>query len=186
MTELIELLQETAGRTGLRCRHARRLAALDRRMVPQPQRRQAEHDPLSGRGAGVERRHRRPGPDDDADASRRSPAIIAAGEVKLLAIDFDRRGCRTIPTFRPCRKPFRASRRRAGPSWSRRRARPPRSCKRSTPTCAPCWRAPSSSGRFEELGNYTRPMTPQELADFVRDERDIMAADRQADRHAAQ
>jgi tripartite-type tricarboxylate transporter receptor subunit TctC len=26
--------------------------------------------------------------------------------------------------------------------------------------------------KFEELGNYTRPMTPQELADFVRSERD--------------
>ena len=27
--------------------------------------------------------------------------------------------------------------------------------------------------KIEELGNYTRPMTPQELADFVRDERDM-------------
>jgi tripartite-type tricarboxylate transporter receptor subunit TctC len=27
--------------------------------------------------------------------------------------------------------------------------------------------------KFEELGNYTRPMTSQELSDFVRSERDI-------------
>jgi tripartite-type tricarboxylate transporter receptor subunit TctC len=27
--------------------------------------------------------------------------------------------------------------------------------------------------KFEELGNYTRPMSPQELSDFVRMEREI-------------
>ena len=38
--------------------------------------------------------------------------------------------------------------------------------------------------KIEELGNYTRPMTPQELAEFVRERAQDVGADRQANRPA--
>ena len=47
------------------------------------------------------------------------------------------------------------------------------SCRRSTPICARRWPRPEVVRKIEELGNYTRPDEPKELADFVREERDI-------------
>jgi tripartite-type tricarboxylate transporter receptor subunit TctC len=44
---------------------------------------------------------------------------------------------------------------------------------------------PEVKAKFQALGNYTRPMTPQDLAEFVHAERDIWRSIVQQVGHAA-
>ena len=99
--------------------------------------------------------------------------IVAAGEVKLLAMTSTARlpNYPDTPTVAETVPGFTSS------GWSilvAPKGTPPRRCAKDQRRSAHgAGASRSSSRRFEELGNYTRPMTPQELADFVRSERDI-------------
>ncbi len=98
--------------------------------------------------------------------------IIAAGEVQLLAIASDKRlpNYPDIPTIGETIPGFTSS------GWSilvAPQGTPSAIVQKINADLRTVLARPEIVKKLEELGNYTRPMTPQELADFVRDEREI-------------
>jgi tripartite-type tricarboxylate transporter receptor subunit TctC len=98
--------------------------------------------------------------------------IIAAGEVKLLAIASNARlpNYPSTPTVSETVPGFTSS------GWSilvAPHGTPPEVVKKINADLRTVLARPEVIKKIEELGNYTRPMTPQELADFVREERKI-------------
>ena len=147
MAELIDRAKKRAGRPRRRRRHPRRPAAHDGgvrsrarsgvklNMIHYPGAAQSSNDVIAGRVPMM------------MQTIAPVAGIVAAGEVKLLAIASDKRlpNYPDIPTVggNHCR----ALPRPAGRSWWRRRARRLRSCRRSTPTSAPRWQIRRSSRR---------------------------------------
>jgi tripartite-type tricarboxylate transporter receptor subunit TctC len=98
--------------------------------------------------------------------------IVAAGEVKLLAITSVARlpNYPDTPTVAETIPGFMSS------GWSilvAPKGTPPDVVKKINGDLRTVLARPELIKKIEELGNYTRPMTPQELANFVREERDI-------------
>ena len=98
--------------------------------------------------------------------------IVAAGEVKLLAIASEKRlsNYPHIPTISETLPGFTSS------GWSilvAPKGTPPAVVQKINADLRTTLSRPEVVRRLEELGNYTRPMTPQQLADFVRDERKL-------------
>jgi tripartite-type tricarboxylate transporter receptor subunit TctC len=97
--------------------------------------------------------------------------IIAAGEVKLLAITSVARlpNYPDTPTVSETIPGFTSS------GWSilvAPKGTPAEVVQKINDDLRAVLARPELVKKFEELGNYTRPMTPQELADFVRSERE--------------
>ena len=98
--------------------------------------------------------------------------IVAAGEVKLLAITSTARlpNYPDTPTVSETIPGFTSS------GWSilvAPQGTPPDVVQKINGDLRTVLARPELIKKIEELGNYTRPMTPQELADFVRNEREI-------------
>jgi tripartite-type tricarboxylate transporter receptor subunit TctC len=98
--------------------------------------------------------------------------IIAAGEVKLLAITSVARlpNYPNTPTVAETIPGFTSS------GWSilvAPKGTPPDVVQKINNDLRAVLARPELVKKIEELGNYTRPMTPKELADFVREERQI-------------
>ena len=98
--------------------------------------------------------------------------IVAAGEVRLLAITSVARlpNYPDTPTVAETIPGFMSS------GWSilvAPKGTPPDVVKKINGDLRTVLARPELIKKIEELGNYTRPMTPQELANFVREERDI-------------
>ena len=98
--------------------------------------------------------------------------IIAAGEVKLLAVTSIARlpNYPNTPTIAETIPDFTSS------GWSilvAPKGTPPDVVKKINGDLRTTLARPDVIKKFEELGNYTRPMTPPQLADFVRTEREI-------------
>ena len=98
--------------------------------------------------------------------------VISAGEASCWRSPRNR-GCRTITNTPTVAETFRASPPRAGRSWSRRRARPLTSSRKINRDLRAALARPDIIRKIEQQGNYTRPMSPQQLAEFVRSERAI-------------
>jgi tripartite-type tricarboxylate transporter receptor subunit TctC len=98
--------------------------------------------------------------------------IVAAGEVKLLAVTSTARlrNYPDTPTVAETIPGFESS------GWSilvAPKGTPPEVVRKINEDLRTVLARPEVIKKFEELGNYTRPMTPQELADFVRNEREV-------------
>jgi len=98
--------------------------------------------------------------------------IIAAGEVKLLAVTSTGRlrNYPDTPTVAETVPGFTSS------GWSilvAPKGTPAKLVQKINTDLRTVLARPEVVRKIEELGNYTRPMTPKELADFVREERDI-------------
>jgi tripartite-type tricarboxylate transporter receptor subunit TctC len=98
--------------------------------------------------------------------------IVAAGEVKLLAIASEKRlpNYPDIPTVSETLPGFTSS------GWSilvAPQGTPPVIVQKINAALRTVLGRPEVVRKIEDLGNYTRPMTPQQLADFVRDERKL-------------
>ena len=98
--------------------------------------------------------------------------IIAAGEVKLLAVTSTARlrNHPDTPTVAETIPGFTSS------GWSilvAPKGTPPDIVQKINTDLRAVLARPEVVRKIEELGNYTRPMTPKELADFVREEREI-------------
>ena len=98
--------------------------------------------------------------------------IIAAGEVKLLAVTSTGRlrNYPDTPTVAETVPGFTSS------GWSilvAPKGTPAKVVQKINTDLRTVLARPEVVRKIEELGNYTRPMTPKELADFVREERDI-------------
>ena len=98
--------------------------------------------------------------------------IVAAGEVKLLAIASEKRlpNYPDIPTVSETLPGFTSS------GWSilvAPQGTPAAIVQKINADLRTVLGRPEVVRKIEELGNYTRPMTPQQLADFVRDERKL-------------
>jgi tripartite-type tricarboxylate transporter receptor subunit TctC len=96
--------------------------------------------------------------------------IIAAGEVQLLAIASDKRlpNYPDIPTIGETIPGFTSS------GWSilvAPQGTPPAIVQKINADLRTALENPQVVRKLADLGNYTRPMTPQQLAEFVRDER---------------
>jgi tripartite-type tricarboxylate transporter receptor subunit TctC len=168
--ELVALSQKQPG--GLdSVAGTRGTSAPDRGMVPQAQRRQPQHDSLSRPRAGAERRHHRSGPGDDADhpAGRRRHRLgrdQASGDrIRRQAPELsryaDHRGKRSRLYLL---------------GWSilvAPHGTPPAVVQKINDDLRTALARPALIRKFEELGNYTRPMSPQQLSDFVRNEREL-------------
>ena len=97
---------------------------------------------------------------------------IAAGEVKLLAVTSTGRlrNYPDTPTVAETVPGFTSS------GWSilvAPKGTPAKVVQKINTDLRTVLARPEVVRKIEELGNYTRPMTPKELADFVREERDI-------------
>jgi len=97
---------------------------------------------------------------------------IAAGEVKLLAVTSTGRlrNYPDTPTVAETVPGFTSS------GWSilvAPKGTPAKLVQKINTDLRTVLARPEVVRKIEELGNYTRPMTPKELADFVREERDI-------------
>ena len=97
--------------------------------------------------------------------------IIAAGEVKLLAVTSTARlrNHPDTPTVAETIPGFTSS------GWSilvAPKGTPPDIVQKINTDLRAVLARPEVVRKIEELGNYTRPMTPNELADFVREERE--------------
>ena len=135
-------LQKDAGRPEHRCRHARWTATFDRGIVQAAQRRQSQHDPLSGNRGVSGRRHQRPRAGDVSDATAgRWRRCLWRGQITRRRV--------AEAVAEPSRS---ADRRRNGsrfhlfrlvdPGGAARHAQH-RSCKKSTPICGRLWRSRS-------------------------------------------
>ena len=98
--------------------------------------------------------------------------IIAAGEVKLLAVTSTARlrNHPDTPTVAETIPGFTSS------GWSilvAPKGTPSDVVQKINTDLRAVLARPEVVRKIEELGNYTRPMTPKELADFVREEREI-------------
>ena len=98
--------------------------------------------------------------------------VVAGGEVKLLGIAATSRlpNYPNTPLVSDTVSGFTSS------GWSilvAPRGTPPAIVRKINDDLRTALARPEVIKKFEELGNYTRPMTPQELSDFVRSERDI-------------
>jgi tripartite-type tricarboxylate transporter receptor subunit TctC len=98
--------------------------------------------------------------------------IVAAGEVKLLAVTSTARlpNYPDTPTVAETIPDFTSS------GWSilvAPKGTPPDIVGKINGDLHAALANPEVVKKFEQLGNYTRPMTPPQLADFVRDEREI-------------
>ncbi len=97
--------------------------------------------------------------------------IVAAGEAKLLGVASTARlpNYPDTPLVSDTVPGFTSS------GWSilvAPKGTPPAIAQKINADLRTALARPDVIKKFEELGNYTRPMTPQELADFVRSERD--------------
>lgn len=98
--------------------------------------------------------------------------IVAAGEAKLLGVAATARlpNYPDTPLVSDSVPGFTSS------GWSilvAPKGTPPTIAQKINADLRTALARPDVIKKFEELGNYTRPMTPQELADFVRNERDV-------------
>jgi tripartite-type tricarboxylate transporter receptor subunit TctC len=98
--------------------------------------------------------------------------VIASGEIKLLAIASAARlpNYPDTPTIAENVPGFTSS------GWSilvAPHGTPPPVVQKINDDLRTALARPALIRKFEELGNYTRPMTPQQLSDFVRSEREL-------------
>jgi tripartite-type tricarboxylate transporter receptor subunit TctC len=100
--------------------------------------------------------------------------VVASGEVKMLAIAADARlpNYPDIPTVSETLPGFTSS------GWSilvAPHGTPPAIVRKVNDDLRAALARPEVIKKFQALGNYTRPMTPQDLADFVHHERELWA-----------
>ena len=98
--------------------------------------------------------------------------VIASGEVKLLAMTSSERlpTHPNVPTVAETVPGFRSS------GWSilvAPKGTPPEIARKINGDLRKALSAPELIKKFEDLGNFTRSMNPQQLAEFVRDERQL-------------
>lgn len=97
--------------------------------------------------------------------------IVAAGEAKLLGVTSTAR----LPNYPDTPLVSDAVPGFTSSGWSilvAPKGTPPAVAQKINADLRTALARPDVIKKFEELGNYTRPMTPQELAEFVRSERD--------------
>ena len=100
--------------------------------------------------------------------------VVASGEVRMLAIAANARlpNYPDIPTVSETLPGFTSS------GWSilvAPHGTPPAIVHKINDDLRTALARPEVIKKFQALGNYTRPMTPQDLADFVRNERELWA-----------
>jgi tripartite-type tricarboxylate transporter receptor subunit TctC len=98
--------------------------------------------------------------------------VVSSGEIKLIAIASAERlpSYPDTPTIAETIPGFTSS------GWSilvAPHGTPPAVVQKINDDLRTGLARPAVIRKFEELGNYTRPMTPQQLADFVRSERGL-------------
>jgi len=98
--------------------------------------------------------------------------VVSSGEIKLLAVASTARlpNYPDIPTVSESLPGFTSS------GWSilvAPHGTPPAIVRKINDDLRTALARPELIKKFEELGNYTRPMTPQDLADFVHNEREL-------------
>jgi tripartite-type tricarboxylate transporter receptor subunit TctC len=98
--------------------------------------------------------------------------VVASGEIKLIAIASAARlpNYPDTPTISETIPGFTSS------GWSilvAPHGTPPAVVQKINDDLRTALARPALIRKFEEQGNYTRPMTPQQLADFVRNEREL-------------
>jgi tripartite-type tricarboxylate transporter receptor subunit TctC len=98
--------------------------------------------------------------------------VVASGDVKMLAIASPARlpNYPSVPTVGETVPGFTSS------GWSilvAPHGTPPAIVGKINADLRTALARPELVKKFQDLGNYTRPMTPQELADFVHNERDL-------------
>jgi tripartite-type tricarboxylate transporter receptor subunit TctC len=98
--------------------------------------------------------------------------VVASGEVKLLGIASTAR----LPNYPDTPTVSETVPRFTSSGWSilvAPHGTPPAIVRKINDDLRMALARPELIKKFEELGNYTRPMTPQDLADFVRTEREL-------------